>query len=237
MAMTVTGDIEGVQGEGSRASVVGQNVVLSSEPFSVDLSPADGKVGRVSASFEVRLRNLSPDREASLQTSINKDLNDDCLQAFETMAEDLHLVMGDVAYGLRVKKTNLENGADLGEAAIVMKVGQAWVERYGLDNIRIMRRSDAGECQVLPTTFKGYEDGQAVFRAVSPDGLSTFALAALLPVSRAADFWIPLAAGMGSAAVAAGLLIYFILRRRGAREAALLKKWPTGLGRDDWEVR
>jgi len=237
VVMSVVGDVEQVQGEGNSAKVIGNNAVLTSGSFSVDLSPADEKVSQVSASFEVRLRNLSQDQDASLKISINKEPDTGSLVALERAAEGNHLVIGDVTYVLTVEKTNLENGTNLGEAIITMKVGRAWVDRYGVGNIKIMCRTEAGKDQMLRTKFKEYDDGQAVFQATSPGGLGVFALAALLPVSRAGHSWIPIVADIGGAAVIAGLLVYLILRRRRAKEAALTEKWPTGLKHDDWEPR
>ena len=237
LVMSVVGDVEQVQGEGNSAKVIGKNAVLRSGSFSVDLSPANEKTSQVAASFEVRLRNLSQDQDASVEISINKEPDAGSLAALERAAEGDHLVIGDVAYVLSVEKTNLENGTNLGEAIITMKVGRAWVDRYSVDNVKVMCRTEAGECQILRTKFKGYEDGQAVFQATSPGGLGVFALAALVPVSQDVHLWIPIVAGIGGAGVVAGLLVYFILRRRSAKEAALTEKWPTGLKHDDWEPR
>ena len=240
VVMSVVGDVEQIQGKGTSAKVTGQNVVLKSASFSVDLSPADEKVSQVSASFEVSLRNLSQDQDASLKISISKKPDTGSLVSLEQTAEDNHLVIGDVAYVLRVEKTNLENGTNLGEAVITMKVGPAWVDRYGVGNVKVMCCTEAGECQVLRTKFKGYEDdedGQGVFQATSPGGLGVFTLTALVPVSQPAHAWIPTVASIGGAGALAGLLVYLILRRRRAKETALTEKWPTGLNHDDWEPR
>jgi len=225
MVMSVVGDVEQVQGEGNSTNVIGKNVVLRSASFSVDLSPVDEEVGQVSASFEVLLRNLSQDQDASLKITINKEPDTGSLVAFERAAEGNHLVIADVAYVLSVEKTNLENGTNLGEAIITMKVGRAWVDRYGVGNVKTVCLTEAGDVQILQATFKGYEDGQAVFQTTSPGGVGVFALAALMPVSWAAHhhIWTSIAAGIGGAAIA-GLLVFPILRRRRKKEAALTEK-------------
>jgi hypothetical protein len=237
VVMSVVGEVEQVQGEGNSAKVIGKNVVLMSGSFSMDLSTADARVGQVSAAFQVSLRNLSQDQNASMKITINKDPDTGSQAAFERAAEDNHLIMGDIAYVLSVEKTNLENGINLGEAIITMKVGQAWVDRYGVGNIKVLCVTEAGEGQILRTEFKGYENGQAIFQATSSGGLGVFALAALVPVSQSDHQWIPIVAGIGGAAATAGLLLFLILRRRREKEAALTEKWPTGLNQDDWELR
>jgi hypothetical protein len=225
MVMSVVGDVEQVQGEGNSTNVIGKNVVLRSASFSVDLSPADEEVSQVSASFEVLLRNLSQDQDASLKITINKEPDTGLLVAFERAAEGNHLVIGNVAYVLKVEKTNLENGTNLGEAIITMKVGRAWADRYGVGNVKTMCLTEAGKGQILQATLKGYEDGQAVFQTTSPGGVGVFALAALLPISQAAHhhIWTSIAAGIGGAAIA-GLLVFPILRRRRKKETALTEK-------------
>ena len=233
--MSVLGDIVEVRGEGESTTLVTQNVVLKSEEFSLDFSPADEKVGRVTASFQVRLKNLSED--AFVQTSISKEPDPEYRNAFDLVAQTTDTVVGDIAYTLNVSKVNLDNGTNLGEGVITMKVGRDWAERYGIDNVTIMRRSEDGVCQILPTLFLGFENGQAVFQATSPDGLSVFALTALVPLSSAATVWVPVAGGIAGGGGVVSSLVYYFIRRKRSREAALMDKWPTGLSADDWKLR
>ena len=88
---------------------------------------------------------------------------------------------------------------------------------------------------MLTTTFEGYEDGQAVFAAVSPDGLSVFGLTALIPIRPTVN-WIPIIGGAGGGSALIASLVYFILRRRSrSREARLRRRWPTGMRPEDWQ--
>jgi len=233
--MSIVFEIEQVKGDGDTTEVVAKKVTLKSTELGVDLSQDDDKAGQVSASFEVDLKSLPPD--ASINISISQDPDEDVLTSFELVAMGDGNVVADIACTLSVEKTNLENGIDLGEAIIIMKVGRAWVERYGVDNVQIMRYSEEGECQVLRTTFMGYEGEQALFQAASPGGLSVFGLAALIPLSPASAIWIPIVGGIGGGSSISAFLVFFVLRRRRAREAALRRRWPTGMRPEDWEAR
>jgi hypothetical protein len=233
--MCVRGKIEEIRPEGDRTTVVVSNVMLRTEEFSLDLTSADTRLGEVAASFEVSLKNLSQD--VLVKTSLGKEPDEGCLQAFELVAHDSDAVIADVACTLSVEKTNLENGTDLGSATIIMKVGREWADRYGVGNVKIMRHTEAGECQMLATIFNGYEGDQAVFEATSPDGLSVFVLSALVPLSSAPGVWVPILAGTAGFACLVGLLIYGSLRRKRAREAVVMVRWPTGLSADDWKLR
>jgi len=61
-----------------------------------------------------------------------------------------------------------------------MKVGSAYVEEHGIENIRICRYDDEiGQLEILETEFLGYDSaGKAIFMGISPHGLSVFILTA-----------------------------------------------------------
>jgi PGF-pre-PGF domain-containing protein len=230
----ILGEIEEVKGEANSTKIVVKNVVLKLAEFSADFSPVDKEVGEVSAYFEVDLCSLPED--AFIEATI-KEPRRDVYKAFELTASSIDATVADIAYILKVEKTSLEN-TNLGEAIITMKVGRAWVEKYGLDNINILRYNEEGECQILPTTFIGYEGGQAIFQATSPDGLSTFGLVALVPLLKVPINWIPIIGGAVGGVIVIGLLVYFfIIRRRRMRDETLKRRWPTGLRPEDWETK
>ena len=85
----------------------------------------------------------------------------------------------DVGIACEMEFENI-SAQDIEAAKIRMSVDRAWADRYGVNNIFIIRISD-GTREVLRTIFVGYQAGRAVFEAYSPHGLSTFILAALLP--------------------------------------------------------
>ena len=98
---------------------------------------------------------------------------------FDAAASEEDLDIRDVAYVVELVKNNLTDD-NIGEATITLKVGKSWVEKYGTSAINIFRVSDDGTTQeILPTEFVEYDGDQAVFVAVSENGLSYFGLVAV----------------------------------------------------------
>lgn len=230
--MTINADVDVVQAEGC-IELVPTNMVLKLNELPADLSQEDGAVGQIEVSFEVDLKSLP--EGVSVTTFITKEADPDAQTAFELASTKDNLVVVDVAYTLNIVKTNLENGTNLGEATIVMKVGRAWVDKYGTENVHIIRYGEDGESQVLDIRFIGYEGEQAVFEADSPAGLSVFGLASLLQRLPTTTNWWLIIGIAGGAAVVVAVFAFLIIRRRRAREAALRQQWPTGLKPEDWE--
>jgi len=204
---------------------------LKLEEFSADFSPIDEKIGKVSVSFEFDLYSIPPG--ALIKIFISKALDEAARSALHAAANNNGAEIVDIAYILNIEKTNLDN-TNLGEATITMKVGRAWMESYDIANIRILRCSEEGEYQILPTEFKGYEDGEAIFEAISPDGLSLFGLAALQ--ERPMISWGPFIGLIMGLIIFIGVWFYFsILWRKPVpvREG----EWPTGLRPEDWKTR
>lgn len=96
----------------------------------------------------------------------------------------------DIAFVLVVEHPTLANGKHIRNAVITMKVSESWVNANGgVDAIKILRYSD-GISEALDTRYVGRDSADSslmVFEAISPNGLSQFALVALasLPVSQA----------------------------------------------------
>ncbi|HJX70160.1 MAG TPA: hypothetical protein VJ441_03600, partial [Dehalococcoidia bacterium] len=236
-AASISGDIEpnAIEGKGNSTEVTVKNLVLKSEEFPVDLTSIDEKIGQVTVSFQANLKSLP--QNASVKATISQDPNREAQAAFQlAVIEEGNKVAG-IACTINIKKTNLENGTDLGEAIIIMKTGRAWVEKHGVNSISIMRYSEEEEeTQKLTTTFEfeGYEGEQGVFQAISPDGLSIFGLAAVAPLPAISN-WMIILIGVGGGIIVAVLIIYFLIRRRRQRETALRGKWATGLRPEDWK--
>jgi PGF-pre-PGF domain-containing protein len=87
---------------------------------------------------------------------------------------------------MNIVRTNLENGQEIAGATIRMAVSPAWVTAHGgVDAIRIIRSAEDGTKEVLTTRLVGTDaDGNMVFEAVSPNGLSIFGLAAATAASQ-----------------------------------------------------
>jgi len=143
-----------------------------------DLTWFDPDVGKVAANIAIDA--LQAPEGASIQGILMKELPEEIISGFELAATDAGVSIVDVAYGVRVYKTNLAIGA----ATIMLKVDRTWADNYGVDNIKIFRISD-GTGEVLPTEFTGYEDDYAVFEGTSEGGLSTFGLVAVSPLATA----------------------------------------------------
>jgi hypothetical protein len=101
----------------------------------------------------------------------------------------------------------------MGQAVITLKVGKAWADKYGADNVRILRVGDDGTKEVLPTTFDSYDGNQAIFEGISENGLSYFGLAA---VKSTGGGGVPLSAiigGVAAAVVIVGAVAVILLLR------------------------
>jgi len=156
------------------------NITLDTQPVTTEL----GSVGTVSASVSANLNGIP--QGAGLTTTVSQNVSADAQSAFQLAATADGLALGDVAYTLNIVRTNLENGQDIAGATIRMAVSPAWVAAHGgVDAIRIIRSAEDGTNEVLATTLVGTDaDGNMVFEAVSPNGLSIFGLAAATAASQ-----------------------------------------------------
>ncbi len=154
-------------------------ITLDTNPVVTEL----GSVGTVSASVSANLTGIP--QGAGLTTTVSQNVSADAQSAFQLAASADGLALGDVAYTLNIVKTNLENGQDVAGATIRMAVSPAWVAAHGgVDAIRIIRSAEDGTKEVLATRLIGTDaDGNMIFEAVSPNGLSIFGLAAATAAS------------------------------------------------------
>jgi len=155
------------------------NIRLDTNPIVTDL----GAVGTVNVSVSLNLTGLPTG--ASLTTTVSQNVSADAQSAFQLAASADGLALGDVAYTMNVVRINLENGQDIAGATIRMAVSPAWVAAHGgADAIRIIRSAEDGTKEVLATKRVDNDaDGNMVFEAYSPNGLSIFGLAAATAAS------------------------------------------------------
>jgi len=144
-------------------------------------------VGTPVVQIELALNEI-PGTTAAITQTITKDPDATAQSAFVLAASSSGKQIDEIAYTLNVAKTNLANCCDGGiikNATILMTVSPAWVAAHGgTDHIVIMRRADDGSTQFLTTQFLGSDSGSNyVFSALSPNGLSTFAMASVSSVT------------------------------------------------------
>lgn len=147
-----------------------------------------------------------PGAGSSITTNVTSDPDTDTGSAFSLVATNSSKTISDIAYTLTVAKTGISNCGDGGiirSVTITMTVSPTWVTTHaGGDTSRvvIMHRCDNGTTTLLTTTFTGTDtSGNYVFTALSPTGLSTFALAAVSPVTSTSN------SGFSSVSVGGGI--------------------------------
>ena len=143
----------------------------------------DGIVGTADAEIEMELGRL-PSSDAKLSTTITPEPDTNARSGFLLTAQQSGKGILDVAYVLNIQKTNVANAGDGGliqSAKIRMAVSPAWVTAMGgVNRVVIMRWAEDGSTTSLATTMIGTNsDGYQIFEALSPSGLSSFALMGL----------------------------------------------------------
>ncbi|WP_292393247.1 hypothetical protein [Methanoculleus sp. UBA303] len=125
-----------------------------------------------------------PGSTAQLNTTIYQNPNTDEQEAFETVVYQMTgKNINSFAYVLNIQKTNVANEGDGGiirAATIRMAASPEWVASMGgEENVVILRQADDGITTRLDTCYTGRDAaGNYIFEAVSPGGLSAFALVA-----------------------------------------------------------
>jgi hypothetical protein len=204
---------------------------LQSRNITTQVTNETGTTTDVGASFNVILSSTSGGNEIS--SYVTDHPTDTAGTQFMLTAALGGSDISDIAFVLVVEHPTMVNGEQIKNAVITMKVSQAWVTAHGgIDTIQILRYSD-GVAEALDTHYVGLDAANPslmVFQALSPNGLSEFALAALtrLPVSThenvapGASVNMGLIIGAGVAALVVLLLIiggvWMILKKRKANK-------------------
>jgi len=137
------------------------------------------------ANFSVDI-NTSPSSGASITSAITPTLDTTTLTKFESAYALQGSTINDVAYVMTVTKTGITT---TGPATITMTVPMSWVTAHGgINAINIIREADDGTVSTLATTYTGLDSsGNAVFTALSPNGLCVFAAVSIQSLPGSSD--------------------------------------------------
>jgi PKD repeat protein len=155
------------------------SVQASIQPETVPISG----VGNPNVSVSLDMTQV-PGSGASITSTISSGPSPSAQSSFTLAASSAGDQINALAYSVSFTKTGIDNSANGGiisSATISMAASPAWVAANGgIPHIVILHQSDSGTTTLLTTQFVGTDaSGNDLFTAVSPTGLSTFALAAV----------------------------------------------------------
>ncbi|MBI2165443.1 MAG: hypothetical protein HYU29_03445 [Chloroflexi bacterium] len=169
--MTIKATLDALTGTGTTATGVITKLEMEIPPTTVNLA----LTGPVEVSISAILNQMP--QGASIQVSISKEPDTQTRSSFVLAATGAGTEITDIGFSVNIIKENLDQV--VGAATLKMKVGKAWVDTHGAQNLRGFRKGDDGKIEILETKFIGFEGESALFEIVSPNGLSVFALVAL----------------------------------------------------------
>lgn len=158
-------------GTGTSARIPVESLGLQTRPIETDLSRTAPSLGKVAGELRADLNGL-PDN-ATLKLRAESVLSAEARDALGKRATREGLRLKDAPYSIVAEKQGLD--PSITSAQVTMKVGEAWVKENGPDKVKIFRKSDAGQTEILDTKFRGYQGGQGVFTA-NASGFSVFSL-------------------------------------------------------------
>ena len=221
---TLIAKTDDVTGMGPVAVAAVKEVKLEVEERTVELkapiaaprvAPATPKI-----SISVDLKEL-PEENASIKV---KDVNVSApgvnltLQKFENITKQMNLSIKSKGVIVQIEKTKLVDQKDIKSATVKVKVAKEWVnENGGIDKVRMLREGDDGISEMLNATFSGEEDGNYIFEAKSPKGLSLYALVTVeyMPPSEEKKLPIDIVlVGIAAVIILGGMAILFLGRKR-----------------------
>lgn len=162
-------------GTGDSVSGIAQSIEIDLPTASIDLSSLDPRVG--TASVKV-LGTLSSFPGASRMTmTLGKGPGDEAAVAIESAAVRLGFAVEDIGFAVQFDKVGLDESIDT--ITLLLQVGRAWVTSTGPDSVRVFRVADDGSTGVVEAVMSDPVADPVLFTVTSPDGLSTFAIAAV----------------------------------------------------------
>lgn len=212
LVMTIFAKTGDAQGTGDTAVAKIESLWLETVEKAEDFSSRDASVGTAACWIKANLIQMP--QNAYLAVGLAKSPSSEAEEAFRQAAQEARKQIVDIAFVVEVVKTNMVDGTDVGEVTLHIKVGRAWVEKYGEDSIRVLRLTEEGQVELLRPESITYDDGTAIIKVISPNGLSVFGLAAVQPITSINWFLI------GGAIAGVGIIgsaSYFVVRRRNRK--------------------
>ncbi|MBM4406391.1 MAG: hypothetical protein FJ039_09475 [Chloroflexi bacterium] len=164
-------------GTGTAATGQVQRVELEVPRQQVNLAQADPLVGTAGVDMTATL-NAVP-QTSTFQVSVSKTADLAASTSISLVATGAGTSVANTAFSVNITKSAALNEAARGPATLNMSVGRAWVQSFGIANIRVARVADDGTTELLPVVPVDANADPVVFTVVSPRGLSVFALLAL----------------------------------------------------------
>ena len=146
-----------------------------------DLSADDPDVGALGVSFRARLTEL-PEGVSLLET-IKKELSRDGRTVAELEARKEGKIIGNEAGVVTVLTPGLDSKTNVEEVEITLKVSARWIDRFGVENVRIAHIDDEGNVEMLVPVCEGPDDkDEYTCVGVTERGFSEFSLLALVDI-------------------------------------------------------
>ena len=179
MVGTLVSLLEGTM-EGDAAQGVFESLRWQIQEESVDLSADDPKVGRLGVSFDALLNGFP--QGVSLEINVKKELRDKERTDVELKVReetDNRENVVEEAGVITVRTENLEK-ADVGPVTITTKVSLAWIQEFGIRNVRIAHIDVEGNVEILIPECVPSAEGPPEFIciATTTQGFSQFSLLA-----------------------------------------------------------
>ncbi|MGD0080838.1 MAG: PKD domain-containing protein [Methanoregula sp.] len=128
--------------------------------------------------LNIQLNSL-PSAGTAITSTIIQGTDTSSNDKFQTFAASNGLSVVNTNYEL-VVSDNIPSSS-IANAEITMEVPASWYSTYGSNTVRVMRLDSTGSVSMLDTTFSGFDgsNGNAIYTARSPYGLSIFAIISL----------------------------------------------------------
>lgn len=167
--------VQGLVGTGDAVTGTVTAIDIDLPTRSADLSSVDDRVGTASVKVLGSLKSFPG--QSGMTMWIGKQADTVTLSAFAEHAATLGLEIDEVAFATGFDKTGLDDAIDA--ITLRLTVGRAWVDVVGVPNIRVFRRADDGTVEALDAPIEDPSAADIQFNASSPNGLSTFVIAAV----------------------------------------------------------